>query len=89
MELRFQDPTFHGKEFTLKFLRSGKVVAKIGNCGTHYTLHPGSTTRVLDLHRTDANVVSGHIVRISSSLGFGTNKIKQRLTLLGRKSDAV
>ena len=41
MELRFQDPTFHENELTLKFLRSGKVVAKVGNGRSHYTLPSG------------------------------------------------
>jgi len=63
MELRFQDPAFHDKEFTLMFLRSGKVVAKIGSGGTHYTLHPGSTTQVLDLHRTDESYAEGDPAR--------------------------
>lgn len=63
MELRFQNPAFHGKKFTLKFLRSGKVVAKFGNAGAHYTLHPGPTTRVLDLHRTDESYVEGDPAR--------------------------
>ena len=53
MELRFQDPEFHNNELTLKFLRSGKVVAKIGNGRLHYTLHPGTATGVIDLHKTD------------------------------------
>lgn len=63
MELRFQDPSFHEKEFTLKFLRSGKVVAKFGNTGTHYTLHPGFATRVLDLHQTDESYAEGNSAR--------------------------
>jgi hypothetical protein len=53
MELRFQDPAFHENELTLKFLRSGKVVAKIGNGRSHYTLHPGTATGVIDFHKTD------------------------------------
>jgi hypothetical protein len=53
MELRFQDLAFHNTELTLRFLRSGKVVAKVANGRFHYTLHPGAATRVIDLHKTD------------------------------------
>ena len=63
MELRFKDPSFHEMEFTLKFLRSGKVVAKFGNAGTHYTLHPGFATGVLDLHQTDESYIEGNPAR--------------------------
>jgi hypothetical protein len=59
MELRFQDPAFQNNEITLKFLRSGKVVAKIGNGRSHYTLHPGTATQVIDLHRTDESYPEG------------------------------
>jgi hypothetical protein len=56
MELRFQDPIFHGKEFTLKFMRSGKVLAKLDTGTCHYTLHPGNSTGSLDLHKTDESL---------------------------------
>ena len=56
MELRFQDPMFRGQEFTLKFMRSGKVVAKLGSENCHYTLHPGEATGSLDLHKTDESL---------------------------------
>lgn len=56
MELRFQDPIFRGQEFTLKFMRSGKVVAKFNAESCHYTLHPGGATGSLDVHKTDESL---------------------------------
>jgi hypothetical protein len=68
MELRFQDPAFHNIELTLRFLRSGKVVAKVGNGRSHYTLHPGTATRVIDLHKTDEFYPEGDPARYE---GYG------------------
>jgi hypothetical protein len=56
MELRFQDPIFRGQEFTLKFMRSGKVVAKLATENSHYTLHPGDSTGSLDIHKTNESL---------------------------------
>ncbi len=53
MELRFNDPDLKVKGVTLRFLRDGKIVVKLGDGSIHYTLHPGRASGVIDLHKTD------------------------------------
>jgi len=53
LELRFNDPDLKVKAVTVRFLRDGKIVVKLGDGSIHYTLHPGHATGVIDLHRTD------------------------------------
>jgi hypothetical protein len=83
MELRFQDPTFHDMEFTLKFLRSGKVVVKIGNGRYHYTLHPGEGTGVIDLHRTDELRPPDDPVKYERLWALPQDVLIERLTVAG------
>lgn len=80
MELRFQDPAFQNNEITLKLLRSGKVVAKIGNGSSHYTLHPGTATHVLDLHKTNESYLEGDPARYERLWSLPQNILIERLT---------
>jgi hypothetical protein len=84
MELRFQDPAFHENEFTLKFLRSGKVVAKVGNGRSHYTLHPGTATGVIDLHKSDESHPEGDPARHERRWALPQDILIERLTVVGR-----
>jgi hypothetical protein len=84
MELRFQDPTFHGNELTLKFLRSGKVVAKIGTDRSHYTLHPGTARGVIDLHKTDESFSEGDPARHERLWALRQDILIERLTVVGQ-----
>lgn len=83
MELRFQDPVFRGNELTLKFLRSGKVVAKIGNGRSHYTLHPGTATGVVDLHKTNESHPEGDPARHERIWALPQHVLLERLTAAG------
>ncbi len=83
MELRFQDPAFHENEFTLKFLQSGKVVAKVGNGRSHYTLHPGTATGVIDLHKTDESHSEGDPARHERLWALPQDILIERLTAVG------
>jgi hypothetical protein len=84
MELRFQDPAFHNMELTLRFLPSGKVVAKVGNGRSHYTLHPGSATRVIDLHKTDESYPEGDPARYERLWALPQVMLIERLTVAGQ-----
>ena len=83
MELRFQDPVFQGNELTLKFLRSGKVVAKIGNGRIHFTLHPGTATGVIDLHKTDESFPEGDPARHERVWALPQDILIERLSVVG------
>jgi hypothetical protein len=83
MELRFQDPAFQGNEFTLKFLRSGKVVAKSGNGPFHYTLHPGTGSGVIDLHKTDESSPVDDSARHKRLWALSQDILIDRLTAAG------
>jgi hypothetical protein len=84
MELRFQDPAFHNMELTLRFLPSGKVVAKVGNGRSHYTLHPGTATRVIDLHKTDESYPEGDPARYERLWALPQGILIERLTVAGQ-----
>jgi hypothetical protein len=83
MELRFQDPSLRGKEFTLKFLRSGKVVAKFHNGHYHYTLHPGEGTGIVDLHKTDESLPSGDPAKYKRLGALPREVLMERLNAIG------
>lgn len=70
MELRFQDPAFHNKELTLKFLASGKVVAKVGNGRSHYTLHPGTASRCDRPPQNERILSGGRSREARKAMGF-------------------
>jgi hypothetical protein len=59
MKLRFQHPDMPGPELTVRFLRDGKVLAKIGEESVHYTLHPGRVSGLIDLHKTNESLPRG------------------------------
>lgn len=63
LELRFNDPDLKVKAVMILFLRSGKVVVKLGDGRIHYTLHPGHASGVIDFHRTDEKFPGGHPCR--------------------------
>lgn len=84
MELRFQDPEFHNNELTVKFLSSGKVVAKLGDGRFHYTLHPGRATGVIDLHKTDESFPEGDPSRHETLWALPQDILVERLTTVGQ-----
>jgi hypothetical protein len=84
MELRFQDPAFHNMELTLKFLPSGKVVAKVGNGRSHYTLHPGTATGVIDLHKTNESYPEGDPGRHERLWALPQDILIKRLAVAGQ-----
>lgn len=82
MELRFQDPIFGGKEFTLKFMRSGKVVAKLNAENCHYTLHPGSSTGSLDIHKTNESLPALDPAKYETLAALPHNVLIEQLTAI-------
>jgi len=53
VKIRFNDPDLNVTNLAVRVLRSGKVIAKLGDESFHYTLHPGHGSGVVDLHKTD------------------------------------
>jgi hypothetical protein len=53
VKIRFNDPDLKVTSLAVRFLRDGKVIAKLGDENFHYTLHPGHDSGVVDLHKTD------------------------------------
>ena len=84
MELRFQDPEFRDNELTVRFLRSGKIVAKVGNGRFHYTLHPGTATGVIDLHKTDESFPEGDPARHERLWALPQDILIERMTVVSR-----
>ena len=83
MELRLQDPIFRGNEFTLKFLRSGKVVAKLHTENCHYTLHPGHATGSLDVHKTNELLLPDDPAKYETLAGLPHGVLIERLNAIG------
>jgi hypothetical protein len=59
MKIRFNDPNLNMNSLTLRFLSDGKVIVKLGDGNYHYTLHPGHTSGIVDLHRSDEHFPEG------------------------------
>jgi hypothetical protein len=54
MIIRFSDPEVEPQGLTVRFLRDGKIMVKFGQKEhIHYTLHPGTTSGMVDLHKTN------------------------------------
>jgi hypothetical protein len=53
VELDLHDPSLKSPGLTVKFLPSGKVIFKLKGETSHFTLHPGRRSGVIDLHKTD------------------------------------
>lgn len=59
MIIRFSDPEFKPQGLTVRFLPDGKIMVKCGQEEhIHYTLHPGTASGMVDLHKTKENLPS-------------------------------
>lgn len=83
MIIRFTDPEFDLQTLTVRFLRDGKIIVKFGeDQRVHYTVHPGSASGVLDLHRTDERVLRTDPRRHETIMAITKSAIEEELRCL-------
>jgi hypothetical protein len=58
-ELRFSSPDSAISALTIRLLPDGKIVAKLGENTSHYTVQPGHNSGIVDLHETRELVPEG------------------------------
>lgn len=69
--------------FILKLLPSGKVLLIPQGSGTHYTLHPGHESGVIDVHKTTERVACGNSGRYETLLAIPKQELVYSLSQIG------
>jgi hypothetical protein len=83
MRLHFSDPNLPDKELTIRLLRSGKVIVKLGEGDVHYTLHPGTFSGTVDVHKSDERFPEGDARRYETLKTFKKAAISRALSGIG------
>jgi hypothetical protein len=82
--IRFSDPEVKPEGLTVRFLRDGKIVAKFGEeKHIHYTLHPGTASGMVDLHKTNEHFPSGDSQRYETVAVIPMAAIEEELEHIG------
>lgn len=83
MELKLSIPDLRCRSLIVKFLRSGKILVVPEGAGFHFTLHPGSVSGSVDVHRTNEQVSKDDDAKYETLLTVPREDILQKLRQLG------
>lgn len=83
MELKLSIPDLKCQSLIVKFLRSGKILVVPEGAGFHFTLHPGSASGSVDVHRTNEHVSKDDDAKYETVLTVPREDILQKLRQLG------
>ena len=83
MELQLSIPDLKCRSLIVKFLRSGKILVVPEGAGFHFTLHPGSASGSVDVHRTNEHVSKDDDAKYETLLTVPREDILQKLRQLG------
>jgi hypothetical protein len=82
--IRFSDPEFKLQALTVRFPPDGKIVVKFGKeQHIHYTLHPGTTSGIIDLHKTNEHLPSTNSQRYETLALIPKSAIEEQLLHIG------
>lgn len=84
MIIRFSDPEFKPDGLTIRFLPDGKIVVKFGQeQHIHYTLHPGTVSGMLDVHKTNEHFSDADPQRYETVILIPKAAIEEELGRIG------
>lgn len=82
-ELNFNDPQMHPGGLIIEFRRNGKLLLILEGAGSHFTLHPGHKSGVIDLHRTKQSLPANDPSRYDTIFSIPKTEILRVLYDLG------
>ena len=83
MELKLSIPGLKCGSLIVKFLRSGKILVVPEGAGFHFTLHPGSASGSVDIHRTNEHVSEDDDAKYETLVTVPREDILEKIRQLG------